>query len=62
MVGVIGYKSLYCMYMSFAGTIFFIFIAFACFVGMEVLKLKENTRATRGFAALLAAIVNNKIM
>ena len=55
----IGPKATYCMYMSFAGCLYFIFITFACFFGMEVLKLKEGTRASRGFAAFLVAIVNN---
>ena len=50
-------KTTYCMYISFAGAIYFLFITICCFVGMEVLKLKEGTRATRGFAALLTAIV-----
>ena len=55
----IGAKETYCMYISFAGCLYFIFISFGCFVGMEVLKLKEGTRAARGFEALLVAIVNN---
>ena len=55
----IGPKGTYCMYMSFAGCLYFIFITFACFFGMEVLKLKEGTRASRGFAAFFVAIVNN---
>ncbi len=53
----VGPKATYCMYMSFAGCLYFIFITFACFFGMEVLKLKEGTRATRGFAAFFVAIV-----
>ena len=56
----IGAKETYCMYMSFAGCLYFIFITFACFFGMEVLKLKEGTRVSRGFAALVVAIVKNK--
>ena len=56
----IGAKETYCMYMSFAGCLYFIFITFACFFGMEVLKLKEGTRVSRGFTALLVAIVKNK--
>ena len=55
----IGPKATYCMYMSFAGCLYFIFITFACFFGMEVLKLKEGTRASRGFTAFLVAIVKN---
>ena len=55
----IGLKETYCMYISFAGCLYFLFITFACFLGMEVLKLKEGTRAARGFAAFLVAIVNN---
>ena len=55
----IGAKETYCMYMSFAGCLYFIFITFSCFFGMEVLKLKEGTRAARGFEAFLVAIVNN---
>ena len=58
----IGPKATYCMYMSFAGCLYFIFITFACFFGMEVLKLKEGTRISRGFAALLVAIVNNNFI
>ena len=54
----IGLGKLYCMYLSIAGTIFFIFITLCCFVGMEVLKLKEGTRAIRGFQSLITAIVN----
>ena len=54
----IGPKATYCMYMSFAGCLYFIFITFACFFGMEVLKLKEGTRVARGFTAFLVAIVN----
>jgi hypothetical protein len=54
----VGPKRTYCMYLSFAGAIFFVFIAFCCFVGMEALKLKEGTRAIRGFQVLLTAIVN----
>lgn len=50
-------KHLYCMYLSFAGAIFFFFIGFSCFVGMEVLRLKEGTRALRGFEALLVSII-----
>ena len=49
----------YCMLMSFAGCLYFIFIMFACFFGMEVLKLKEGTRLTRGLASFVVAIVNN---
>ena len=56
----IGAKETYCMYMSFAGCLYFIFITFACFFGMEVLKLKEGTRVSRGFTALLVAIVKYK--
>ena len=55
-----GAKETYCMYMSVAGCLYFIFITFACFFGMEVLKLKEGTRVSRGFAALVVAIVKNK--
>ena len=55
----IGAKETYCMYMSFAGCLYFIFITFACFFGMEVLKLKPGTRAARGFAAFFVAIVKN---
>ncbi len=54
----VGTGKLYCMYISFAGAIFFLFITFCCFVGMEVLKLKEGTRAIRGFQSLITAIVN----
>ena len=57
-----GAKETYCMYMSVAGCLYFIFITFACFVGMEVLKLKEGTRLSRGFAAFFVAIVNNIII
>ncbi len=52
-----GAKETYCMYMSVAGCLYFIFIMFACFFGMEVLKLKEGTRVSRGFAAFVVAIV-----
>ena len=55
----VGTGKLYIMYISFAGAIFFVFITFCCFVGMEVLKLKEGTRAIRGFQSLITAIVNN---
>ena len=55
----IGAKETYCMYISFAGCLYFLFITLACFFGMEVLKLKEGTRASRGFAAFLVAVVNN---
>ena len=55
-------KYTYCMYLSFAGCLYFIFIALACFCGMEVLKLKEGTRASRGFASFFVAIVNNIIL
>ena len=54
-----GAKETYCMYMSVAGCLYFIFITFACFFGIEVLKLKEGTRLSRGFAAFVVAIVNN---
>ncbi len=47
------------MFMSAAGCLYFIFIMFACFFGMEVLKLKEGTRLSRGFAAFVVALVNN---
>ena len=53
----VGPKRTYCMYISFAGAIFFLFLSFCCFIGMEVLKLKEGTRAIRGFEVLLTAIV-----
>ena len=56
-----GAKETYCMFMSIAGCLYFIYITFACFFGMEVLKLKEGTRISRGFTAFLVAIVNNKI-
>ena len=52
-------KSTYCMFLSAAGCLYFIFIMFACFFGMEVLKLKEGTRLSRGFAAFVVALVNN---
>ena len=52
-----GAKETYCMFMSIAGCLYFIFITFACFVNMEVLKLKEGTRVSRGFAAFFVAIV-----
>ena len=52
----VGPKRTYCMYISFAGAIFFL-LSFCCFIGMEVLKLKEGTRAIRGFQVLLTAIV-----
>ena len=58
----VGTGKLYIMYISFAGAIFFVFITFCCFVGMEVLKLKEGTRAIRGFQSLITAIVNNIIL
>ena len=54
-----GAKGTYCMYISFAGCLYFLFITFACFFGMEVLKLKEGTKVARGFAAFLVAIVKN---
>ena len=53
-----GAAKTYCMYMSVAGCLYFIFITFACFFGMEVLKLKEGTRLSRGFSAFFVAIVN----
>ncbi len=54
-----GAKGTYCMFMSIAGCLYFTFIMFACFFGMEVLKLKEGTRLSRGLAAFVVAIVNN---
>ena len=58
-----GAKGTYCMFMSIAGCLYFLFITFSCFFGMEVLKLKEGTRLSRGFAAFVVAIViNNHII
>ncbi len=54
-----GARGTYCMFISFAGCLYFLFITFACFFGMEVLKLKEGTRASRGFAAFFVAVVRN---
>ena len=38
----VGPKRTYCMYISFAGAIFFFFIAICSFIGMEALKLPEG--------------------
>ena len=40
-----------------AGKIFFYILCII--IGMELLKLKEGTRAIRGFQSLITAIVNN---
>ena len=53
----VGPGKIYCMYLSFAGTIFFVFIAFCCFVGMEALKLPKGESAKIGLEVLLSAIV-----
>ena len=37
----VGPGRIYCMYLSFAGAIFFVFIAICCFIEMEALKLPK---------------------
>ena len=53
----VGKGRTYCMYLSFAGAIFFTFIALCCFCGMEALKLPRGKSVQRGFQVLLSAIV-----
>lgn len=53
----VGPKRTYCMYISFAGAIFFFFIAICCFIGMEALKLPQGKKVQRGLEVLLTAIV-----
>ena len=56
----VGLKMTFCMYISIAGAIFFLFISFCCFCGMEALHLPEGKKVQRGMQVLLAALVKHK--
>ena len=57
----VGPKRTYCMYISFAGAIFFFFIAICSCIGMEALKLPEGKHVERGLQVLLTAIIYGAI-
>ena len=52
-----SFAQYYFMGITFAGSAFFLFIAFGCWIGMEVLKIQEGKRLSRGFAALIASLI-----
>lgn len=57
----VGPQRTACMYLSFAGAVYFVYISFCCFIKLEALHLQPGKNATRGFQGLLTAIVYNTI-